>query len=177
MSQDIKEKIRERIAKAHEEAAAIGATLSLSEDTFIDDNHLDSTWYNGQIGSIHLANGWAVSIEVAGVVRLRGKNADGEAVDYENDGRDDVEDTEMFRQIPDDETLNKLLNDGMITFWNNNWIEFFLIDPDGEEADTDWFDTIIEGDVLDGFSDFDHYVSVIKEYENGNFDDEDEDFE
>ena len=124
-------RIQKVLAESREKAAELGVELHVDEDTFIDDDHLDTVWYGGELGWLKYA-GYEVHFEVIGDVVIdiecennnwveaHVKKADGEWIDEVVDDADDVLD--VFSNI---------------TAWVD-WLEREFINVN---ADTGWICT------------------------------------
>lgn len=155
-----KETIREKLAKAYEEAEKLGVTLDVSEDDFIDDEHLDCVWYGGDIGTLTY-KGFEISIEVHGEVRLSGEENDPiysgfEYVDKANDGAYGAGDDSLRTVFASDRELHDAKD--RLYYGDNNWVEFFVKDPAGELHDGD----VIDDNVLDAFQDISYWVDMLE---------------
>lgn len=145
-------------------AALEGVKLNLDPDDIIDAEHLDCFWYGGPIGSLEY-KGYTVSIEVHGDVRLSVLNDKCEEtlLSYNNRNNSGAyEDAEVKALVPDDETLHKLCDEGRAVWSNNNWVEYRIFAPDGEEIDTFAWDNVLDNNVLEAFADVSYYKDVIE---------------
>jgi len=146
-------------------AALEGVKLSLDPDDIIDAEHLDCFWYGGSIGSLKY-KGYTVSIEVHGEVRLSvlDEATKTELLYYINKNNSGAyENSEVKDLISDDETLHKLRDEGRAVWSNNNWVEYRIFKPSGEEIDLFGWDTVLDDNVLEAFSDVNYYKDIIDE--------------
>lgn len=145
------------------DAALEGVELNLDPDDIIDAEHLDCFWYGGQIGTLEY-KGYTVSIEVHGEVRLTVLDEDmkTESLHYINKNNSGAyEDSEVKELITDDETLHKLRDEGRAVWSNNNWVEYRIFEPSGEEIDTSGWDNVLDDNVLEVFADVNYYKEII----------------
>lgn len=141
-----KTNITKKIAELEKLAAAKDAILTVEEETFIDDDHLDCVWYGGEIAVIEY-KGVSFEISVHGDVCLDGFY-NGQEIYYKNKSNTGAVGTDLFYQIPDDATLSRLLkadwekeNEDHLCCENNNWVEIFY-------GDTNCSDVANEDNVL-----------------------------
>ena len=178
---DKKQHIRKRLAEISAEAAACGATLDVSEDTFHDDKHLNCFWYAGRIGRIIFPDGWKVIVEVKGRVALYGRK-NGMAFEYENDGSTGVMGQDIMKTIADDDELDRLAfsedkysRPDHAEFDRNNAIFFNYETPEGKYLDiSGWCgDAHDDDNVLESFADVADFRPAldkfIADYANGAF--------
>lgn len=64
--------IEQKFKKMEAEAKRLGVTLLTKPEAFIDDDHLDCTWYGGYIGGLRY-KGYVVSVAAMGDVRVSGE--------------------------------------------------------------------------------------------------------
>lgn len=162
------------IKERKEEAIALGATLILDEDDLIDMEHKDPIWYGGYIAELKY-KGYRVSIKVHGEVNL--------AVYAHGDGYDGVDDIllgyrdkngqgaykneDAMAILKNDAVLKEMENDGRLVWENNNWIEFFIYDKNGENVTDEAcgaFSNISDGDVFDSICDLKYYTDLIDKH-------------
>lgn len=169
-----RDKIEVELEKIHKIAEELGAEVDVSMDDFIDDDHLDCIWYGGYIGSISY-KGFEIRIGVYGDVRVYGRGdypewlKDLEYVNKNNDGAwSHNADDSLRTAFASDKELYTAMDREDITFENNNWIEAFVVCPDGNY----WRDTDIcsTENVLKAFSEIREWVDwlesvVIPDYE------------
>lgn len=140
-------------------AALEGVKLSLDPDDIIDTEHLDCFWYDGYIGSLEY-KGYTVDIKAVGDVRVSVLSEDlkENIEDFTNPPNDRV-----FKYFKNDSELQNLTEDGRLYWNNNNWLEFFVYDP--EERDVTpggiGIETVLDDNVLDAFKDVGFYKDVI----------------
>lgn len=72
--------IEQKFKKMEAEVKRLGVTLLTKPEAFIDDDHLDCTWYGGYIGGLRY-KGYVVSVAAMGDVRVSGEYK-GVEVDY-----------------------------------------------------------------------------------------------
>lgn len=151
------------IAELKLNAAIEGVNLYLDEKSIIDAEHLDCFWYGGQVGSL-VYKGYTVSIEVHGDVRFKllDDKCKETLLNYNNRNNTGAyEDAEVKALIPDDETLHKLCDEVRAVWSNNNWVEYLIFDPDGQEVDTFGWDNVLDDNVLEAFTDVRYYKEII----------------
>lgn len=145
--------IEQKFKKMEAEAKRLGVTLLTKPDAFIDDDHLDCTWYGGYIGGFQY-NGYEVSFEVQGDVCIAGKVKGNEVLlrlenhtiyesakilrehfsytNRSNSGAMATHASDTLRTaFKNDDELMEAVQAGDIEYENNNWIEAFVKKPDG----------------------------------------------
>lgn len=124
--------IEERITKIKADSIQNEMEAIISEKTFIDLNHLDCFWYGGEIASFFYEN-FIVDAEVKGEVNVTLLDQNDEVIcEYRNKAGDGTyESDEIRRYVTDDKHLNELRESGQLIIENNNWIEFFISDKNG----------------------------------------------
>lgn len=156
--------IEQKFKKMEAEAKRLGVTLLTKPDAFIDDDHLDCTWYGGYIGGFQYS-GYEVSFEVQGDVCITGE-VNGNDFSYTNRSNSGamathVSDT-LRTTFKSDDELMESVQDGDIEYENNNWIEVFVKDPSGKSLDSFVCD---DSDVLDACCD----ISCMLDWLKANF--------
>lgn len=128
-----RQKINECIQRVQMGAKKLGVELDIKEETFIDDDHLNCVWYDGELCSFH-RNGYTLSVEVCGDVVIYGK-VNGEEFSYINrSGSGAMTPTApdgLRNAVRNDAELCAAWEKGDIAFSANNWIEVFTMKPDG----------------------------------------------
>lgn len=130
----------------------------------IDKDHLDCTWYGGELGVIEY-KGYKIVIGAYGDIRLDGyingsyvhikdKNNNGNV--YSELGHV-LDDDGLYRLLDSDEDKNRL------EFEDNNWFEVDLISPDGDWIDLCGSDNVLDGNLLDCFSSVKDYFDYVDE--------------
>lgn len=138
-----------------------GVEINITD--LIDKDHLDCTWYGGEVGTIKY-DGYTITIGACGDIRLCGM-VDGEEVNIKDKNGGYVYD-ELGAKV-DDDKLHSLLtgygegNDYLV-FENNNWFEVDLITPDGKWIDLSYADNVLDDNLLDCFSDIGFYFEYVK---------------
>lgn len=149
-------------------AEKAGVKLHLAPENIIDADHLDCFWYGGQIGAFEY-KGYTISIEVHGDVRLtlldgaykeelliyNNRNNTGAYKAHDND--------EVLALIKNDEAFHQLCNDGRIVFSNNNWVEYLVLDAEGNQINDIAWDNVLDNNVLEAFDDPIWVKSVVDE--------------
>lgn len=156
--------IEQKFKKMEAEAKRLGVILLTKPETFIDDDHLDCTWYGGYIGGFQY-EGYVVSVAAMGDVRVSGeyKGVEVDYVDKNNDGAmSHNSDASLRTAFESDKELYQAVEDGDIEFGNNNWIEVFVKDPSGKSLDSFVCD---DSDVLDACCD----ISCMLDWLKANF--------
>ena len=154
-------KRRIKAIKAQEKELGVKIFMDLR-----DKDHLDCTWYGGEIGTITFPDGWMILIEAQGEICLNGQIArygEVDVTDKRNAGG-------VFRQLGsylDDDSLRYLLYSGTaeqyLVFGNNNWLVANVVSPDGQFFDmSSYTDNILDDCVLDAFENAEHYLEYIK---------------
>ena len=145
-TKDLKLEIEE-IVKTGEKA---GVDVCIDGRNFIDKEHLDCFWYGGYLGSVRYRD-YSIDIEVHGDVRATIFDKDGnEEYHYVNKNNDGAYSySEVRNLIKNDAELQAFNESGRICFENNNWVEIFLRDADGEDSGL-VFD-VLGDNVLDAF--------------------------
>ena len=139
------EQYEARIAKIMEQEKELGLKIELYP---IDKDHLDCTWYNGDVGRITRKDGWSIVIGAHGDIRIYGK-VHGEEIEFVDKGCGSAY---QRLNIKDDEELRRLEDKGKITFEDNNWFEYDVLDPDGNFYDCGFiFDNVMDNNILDCF--------------------------
>lgn len=157
-----REKIHAKLAALEKEAEKYGAELQVMDDDFIDDDHLDCLWYGGHIGSI-VYKGHEISIEVHGEVSIYGDPGDEELCDLtyvnkQGTGAYNLAASDTLRTaFKNDAELRAALMENRLVVENNNWVEFFVLTPDGAWHDGD----VIDDDVLDAFDDIGAWIQML----------------
>ena len=154
-------RIQKVLAESREKAAELGVELHVDEDTFVDDDHLDTVWYGGELGWLKYA-GYEVHFEVTGEVFITG-TYNGEPFEYRNKNNDGA----MSRNADDalrsnffsDEQFHEAIQNCDIEYENNNWVEAHVKKADGE-----WIDEVVDDadDVLDVFSNITAWVDWLE---------------
>ena len=125
--------IEQKSKKMEVEAKRLGVILLTKPETFIDDDHLDCTWYGGYIGGFQYS-GYEVSFEVQGDVCITGE-VNGNDFSYTNRSNSGAMATHasdtLRTTFKSDDELMEAVQDGDIEYENNNWIEAFVKKPDG----------------------------------------------
>ena len=125
--------VEQKFKKMEAEAKRLGVILLTKPETFIDDDHLDCTWYGGYIGGLRY-KGYEVSIEVHGDVEITGfmNGHDFLYKNKQNTGAMNMAASDALRTtFKSDDELVEAVQDGDIEYENNNWIEAFVKKPDG----------------------------------------------
>ena len=157
-----REKIHAKLEALKKEAEKYGAELQVMDDDFIDDDHLDCLWYGGCIGSI-VYKGYEISIEVHGEVAIYGDPGDEEFCDLtyvnkQGTGAYNMGASDTLRTtFKNDAELRAALHENRLVVENNNWVEFFVLTPDGVWHDGD----VIDDDVLDAFDDIGAWIQLL----------------
>lgn len=151
-----------KIALLKKNAKKLGAEVKIDENIY-DNDHLNCFWYGGYIGSV-VYKDYMIDIEVLGEVRLTVLDEDGnEICEYVNKNNSGVNRfDEVYSVIKGDEHLKELNEKGLLYWGNNNWVEFFLRDKEGE--DTGMVFDVLDDDILEAFEDIDDYIEIIEEY-------------
>lgn len=162
-----KANIMKALELAREMAADIGAEILLDDDAIIDDDHLDSFWYGGEIGRIRFANGWTVVVVVNGKVRITAV-INGEEYEYTSEDNSGAYNDDIAKVITGDKMLyaleNEIGNDDYLSYGNNNWVEYNLLSPGGEFIDLGMEGDNIVDNVLDAFTNVEDYIPIIRAY-------------
>lgn len=154
-------RIQKVLAESREKAAELGVELHVDKDTFVDDDHLDTVWYGGELGWLKYA-GYEVHFEVTGDVFITG-TYNGEPFEYRNKNNDGA-----MSHNADDALRSNFFSDGQfheaiqncdIEYENNNWVEAHVKKADGE-----WIDAVVDDadDVLDVFSNITAWVDWLE---------------
>jgi hypothetical protein len=125
--------VEQKFKKMEAEAKRLGVILLTKQETFIDDDHLDCTWYGGYIGGLRY-KGYEVSIEVHGDVEITGfmNGRDFLYKNKQNTGAMNMAVSDALRTtFKSDDELVEAVQDGDIEYENNNWIEAFVKKPNG----------------------------------------------
>ena len=155
------------ILEIQHDAALNGVDINLSSDNIIDLEHLNCFWYGGVIGSLEY-KGYTVSIEVQGDVNVSVLTDDCSDVlfSYKNKNNSGVQShDEVFECIDNDLELETLSKEGRLAWENNNWVEFFVFDKDGNEVQVPMVETVLDDNVLEAFEDVGFYKKLIDEIE------------
>lgn len=147
-----------------------GVEINITD--LIDKDHLDCTWYGGEVGTIKY-DGYTITIGAYGDIRLCGM-VDGEIIDIK-DKHNGGSAYDVLGSKVDDDRLDALLTgyvDGndYLVFENNNWFEVNVISPDGQWIDFCGADNVLDNNLLDCFNnieDYFQYVEWAKEIESG----------
>ncbi len=156
--------VEQKFKKMEAEAKRLGVILLTKPETFIDDDHLDCTWYGGYIGGLRY-KGYEVSIEVHGDVEITGfmNGRDFLYKNKQNTGAMNMAASDALRTtFKSDDELVEAVQDGDIEYENNNWIEVFVKDPSGKSLDSFVCD---DSDVLDACCD----ISCMLDWLKANF--------
>ena len=151
-----------KIALLKKKAKDLGAEIKIDENIY-DNEHLNCFWYGGYIGSIVYKN-YMIDIEVQGEVRLTVLDEDGnELCEYVNKNNSGVTRfDEVYDVIKNDKHLVELGEKGLLYWSNNNWVEFFLRNKDGEDSGK-VFD-ILDDNIVEAFDDIEDYIEIIEEH-------------
>lgn len=145
------------------EAAKLGVDIDLEPSDIIDDEHLNCMWYGGTIGSMRY-KGYEIFIKVCGDVNFSVLDENGSDVlfTYKNKNNTGVmENDDVFQFIDNDLELETLDNEGRIAWENNNWVEFFVLDPSGNVVTVPGLDTVLEDNVFEAFENVEYYKELI----------------
>lgn len=147
-------------------AAVNGVKVNLDTDKIIDLDHLNCLWYGGVIGSLEY-KGYTVSVEVHGDVNVSvlSEKYDDVLCEYKNKNNSGVQSHEILKYIGDDSQLEALASEGRLAWENNNWVEFVVLDKDGNVVDTPMVETVLDDNILDAFDDVSFYKNLIDEIE------------
>lgn len=156
------EEFNNKLAEIKQQEEKYGVEIHITD--LIDKDHLDCTWYGGEVGTIKY-NGYVITIGAYGDVRLFGQ-IDGREVDIKDKNNAGRIYKELGSQL-DDAKLYALLNgdrkkEDYLVFDNNNWFEVDLISPDGRWIDLCCADNVLSDNLLDCFSDVDTYFEYIE---------------
>ena len=112
----------------------------------IDNEHLDSVWYGGDMVSIKVNRRYDVVITAAGDIRacIKGnyycdKNNGGCFLDYLKENG-----------INNDTDLKREIKEGNIEFFNNNWFELIIWDNKKRDY-IDYYDNVVDLEPNDNF--------------------------
>jgi hypothetical protein len=160
-------KFKKRVATIMAQQVRFGVHIDIFN--IIDKDHLNCTWYGGQVGCITMPDGWWISIEAHGEIRLEGEVKGHGYVDVTEKSNNGGVYDEIGRWC-DDNKLHRLLNSGTdsdyLAFGNNNWFEANVISPDGEFFDMCFADNILDDNILACFEHVETlfgYVDAAKE--------------
>lgn len=147
-----------KIASIKKQEEKFGVKITITQ--LIDKDHLDCTWYGGEVCNIRRNDGWVITIGAYGDIRLAGKvrGNDIYVVDKNNSGR--VYDE--LGNIMDDDLLKELIDKGELIFENNNWFEVDLISPSGSWVDLCGADNVLDDDLLDNLVDIEAYFPYVE---------------
>lgn len=156
------QEFEQRLLKIKEQEKLCDVKINISQ--LIDKDHLDCTWYGGEVGTIEFKDGTVITIGAYGDIRLYGA-INGVSVDIEDKNNSGRVYEELGRMI-NDEDLKRLTNeyddkDNYLEFWDNNWFEVDLITPDGKWVDLWICDNILDGNLLECFEGIDTYLEFI----------------
>ena len=150
-----------RLANIMSQEKMLDVKINITQ--LIDKDHLDCTWYGGEVGTITLSDGYVITIGAYGDIRLYG-NIDGEeitVVDKSNGGR--VYD-ELGARL-DDDMLHALFDSDdaqrYLAFENNNWFEVDLISPTGQWIDLCGADNVLPDNLLECFEHVEDYFTYV----------------
>lgn len=119
-------------------------------------DRLDSVWYGGEMVEVEIGD-YLFKIIAAGDVSVK---LNGEMFKDKNEaGLTSGFLTE--NGILNDTDLQKAIEDGKLTFWDNNWFELIGWDTKRKQYMFDWYDTVD----LDCDDSFDWLDDIVKEYE------------
>ena len=133
---------------------------------FIDNDHQFSAWYGGQCAVIKY-KGYTASLEAVGDIDWD-YTKDGESLasfkDKYNSGRFY---DEMAQFIKNDAELALAVAKDELVFFNNNWWECFIYDPEGGFHDLMWdLDACLLMDAISEVKDnFDYIIATYIEHE------------
>ena len=157
------EKFEKRLQNIKAQESELGVEITIHN--IIDKDHLDCTWYGGEVGTIKYPDGFVISIGAYGDIRMNGffNGVEIDVSDKTNGGS-------VYREIGsfiNDDQLKQLENADddacdFIVFRNNNWFEFNLITPDGRWVDLCCLENLIEGDLLSCFENVDEYRNATR---------------
>ena len=119
----------------------------------MDNDHLDSVWYGGDIVNIRVNRRYDVVITAAGDIRaeIKGgyycdKNNGGMFVEYLNENG-----------IHSDKELKEAIQNGDIEFKDNNWFELIIWDKKKRDY-VDYYDNVVDLEPNDNFKWVKDYV-------------------
>lgn len=128
----------------------------------IDKDHLDCTWYGGEVGTIEY-KGYIITIGAYGDIRLGGL-INGTEVYVKDKRNGGAAYEELGCELTDDD-LHRLLNsddeNNYLTFENSNWFEVDLISPEGDFIDLCYADNVLENNLLECFSSVEDYFEYV----------------
>ena len=115
-----------------------GAEIDIIQH-MIDNKHRQVYWYGGRVAEV-LYKGWTFILGAYGDVyaTLLDKTQRTEIAEVRDKNNAGRFCEEMYRDIPDDETLIEYMRNGRLVFENNNWFEILVDGPDGYQYDTGW---------------------------------------
>lgn len=139
-----------------------GVTIDFDVNNIHDENHLESIWYGGAIGSISYKE-YKVIISSFGEIRLHG-TLNGEEISYA-DKNESGNFYEEYGHLLTDETLGEHIADNTIEITDSNWFQFDIYDPDGNWIDIGDINTnVIDVNIIECFTDVEKYIQIIDEH-------------
>ena len=156
------DRIKTTLAASRKEADQLGVTMDVSEDVFIDDDHLDCVWYGGTIGSLAYTE-YTILVEVHGDVSICGREDDPVFSEFAYSNKADVgawlsSDSSLKDAFSSDAEIRDATSNESLDWSNNNWVEYFVIDPDGVWHEGD----VIDDSVLDAFTPIAEWVKLLE---------------
>lgn len=146
-------------------AEKVGVKLYLAPEKIIDAEHLDCFWYGGQIGAFEY-KGYTVSIEVHGDVSatlLDGSHKEELLYYNDRDNSGAYKYGSVLEFIKDDDTLHRLIDNGQLVFSLNNWVEYLVLDAEGNQINDIAWDNVLDNNVLEAFDDPEWVKYVVNE--------------
>ena len=128
---------------------------------FIDDEHLDSDWYGGLIAEIQYED-LSAKIYAIGDVRVEYKDDSGNVIEVSDKNNEGLLFDELGDVLKNDKELREAANEGNLTYWNNNWFEFYFFDRHSGEGIEMPFDSLLDDSSVDEA--IESVIVAIKEY-------------
>lgn len=126
----------------------------------IDKDHLDCTWYGGDVGYITTNDGWQIVISARGDIKISGQIKGREIDVYDKrNGGSAYNDIGYF---VNDDMLRNAEKNGDVYFSLNNWFEVDLISPSGMFVDLCGADNVLDDNLLDCFENIETYFDYIE---------------
>ncbi len=166
-----RDRINQELKQAHATAEKLGAVLDIDPEIFIDDDHLDTIWYGGDIGSIRY-KGYELTVAVHGDVVLSWQKAGREEYysNRSNSGAMSMQASDTLRYaFKSDKELLDAIQNGVVEYDENNWVEIFVKGPGEQYCSTTGVIDDTADNVLESMCDVSGWIDLLeKEYIKAN---------
>lgn len=147
-SNSAKEEAKAEILAALEANGVDTGAFTLELMQFIDKDHRDVLWYGGVIAVVAY-KGYAFSLEANGEINATLQDLNGDVIcESQDKTASGGFYADMQKHIANDDELRELMAAGLLSLQNNNWLEIFVQQPNGNWMTQTWLsndDDIVAG--------------------------------